>query len=1146
MVALDSTGGSIAPSTAGGGSDSAPEVQQIWIYFEEREEAENLARLCKGCRRPKLVPRVVDPPRKPPWRKFLQEQLSSIRPPSPYRPDGWEDFWGDVDALLTASLASSSMAKARLQRVASSSDTKDNFKHLQAMRWPSLLVTDREALCKAMSDVSLQASLAEAIQRKASDLLPVLRSSDFGLLTGILVVETPLPRSPSMVLKAVPLPDGMAEEAPPCCRPFSLRHGLYRQKPKPRSGDAVAGNELFGARCLALTASGRCAYSAVSTDGVQTVDATGPFEIINGHVVIGGRSGEAIVQHWRFSSGRRHLLSAVTYEEPIHISLEDLDPQFEVAVDPAHCATEASEHFKLLLRAEGALEMLVEDVDMHGPPTARGGHLAVPASLPGGPSMICYVQQALGAAGRRAPPPLPTDTANQLFTRTPLHALLALAGGAVSEEIERPDLRPRLLGNDRGLTQGPKGLPKLCGSSHVDSPGASRNPSLGRSRTSSVSGSTQPPGNQVRCEVSPSLAGAALKRLTNRDSTPQAQEKNTCPLRPGVYTYSFGQRGNDDYKSVSMRLSATGECRYSEISGNDSLRALSGVVCWSVRESTLIIAPKEAGVYGFMQREAKGHKRVERSVGQLEIPVSAVLARCVYMPFHQQLDPFPGHVPLDPEFLVFGLVDPASPVLRALRCRPDRIPYHAFEHELRQHGLPCDDLISDFRYLDCNSDGQISVADIRRLESYGSPVAAPEIIHELREALVACCGTLADAFEALKSFAGGSARSRVSFTEFQQFVLDQAAKADQPTGPTALRGPHEKQLMKQWVSKTTVEDRAAVFSSMNPSNRPDIDMSDFLCLSIHTALLAVHRLQHFQSWVFEYFGTTKKAFAEVFVALDKYKAEVLTRKVFADGPERLGYPCDRAAALSMFSLLDKNFDGEVTLKDFQKLADFNAETVLRNLIAFASFTKANLGGFDEFFKKLLQRERAVQGINGVDRKAVSYTTFQKVCSLVGFSKVLPDIDLRMLFLFLDEASGKHADGFLDANEWSLLKGLTSRALTGSPARLRRVLLAEYGSMDQAFEAIHTSWLQRALPRGLRRMAIAELAQAQSEAGGSDAAGSNTTPHSLQAEVGQSVSRQVSGLGPLRVGRPAKVCERAHSSPCSLSTAGVPNGLPPRP
>ena len=78
-------------------------------------------------------------------------------------------------------------------------------------------------------------------------------------------------------------------------------------------------------------------------------------------------------------------------------------------------------------------------------------------------------------------------------------------------------------------------------------------------------------------------------------------------------------------------------------------------------------------------------------------------------------------------------MDPESPALNRLRCRPDRLPYHAFERELRAQGLKVDEILTDFRFVDRDLDGFISVDDMRRLESYGSPLAAPEVLEELRE-----------------------------------------------------------------------------------------------------------------------------------------------------------------------------------------------------------------------------------------------------------------------------------------------------------------------------------------------------------------------------------------------------------------------------
>ena len=80
----------------------------------------------------------------------------------------------------------------------------------------------------------------------------------------------------------------------------------------------------------------------------------------------------------------------------------------------------------------------------------------------------------------------------------------------------------------------------------------------------------------------------------------------------------------------------------------------------------------------------------------------------------------------------------------------------------------------------------------------------------------------------------------------------------------------------------------------------------------------------------------------------------------------------------------------------------------------------------------------------------------------------------MLFLFFNEVSGRQTAGYLSFSEWSLLKGFNSKAISGSPARLRRVLQEAYGSVDMAFQKMHTSWLRRALAKGLKQTALAGL------------------------------------------------------------------------
>merc|ERR1712039_407530 len=114
-------------------------------------------------------------------------------------------------------------------------------------------------------------------------------------------------------------------------------------------------------------------------------------------------------------------------------------------------------------------------------------------------------------------------------------------------------------------------------------------------------------------------------------------------------------------------------------------------------------------------------------------------------------------------------------------------------------------------------------------------------------------------------------------------------------------------------------------------------------------------------------------------------------------------------------------------------------------------------------------------------KVIQLAAFQKFCGQIGFAKAIPNADLTFVFLFLGTASGKPSKGYLTKSEWSLLKGFDSRALCGSPARLRRILEEHYGDLDAAFQKMHTAWLQQALADGVNQVALAGLARALSSA-----------------------------------------------------------------
>ena len=86
----------------------------------------------------------------------------------------------------------------------------------------------------------------------------------------------------------------------------------------------------------------------------------------------------------------------------------------------------------------------------------------------------------------------------------------------------------------------------------------------------------------------------------------------------------------------------------------------------------------------------------------------------------------------------------------------------------------------------------------------------------------------------------------------------------------------------------------------------------------------------------------------------------------------------------------------------------------------------------------------------------------------------PNTDLRILFLFLCEASQRPANGFISRGELTLLKSFDVRTLTGNPARTRKILTEQYGSLEEAFQQMHTSWFRRALAKGLAQTALAGL------------------------------------------------------------------------
>jgi len=130
---------------------------------------------------------------------------------------------------------------------------------------------------------------------------------------------------------------------------------------------------------------------------------------------------------------------------------------------------------------------------------------------------------------------------------------------------------------------------------------------------------------------------------------------------------------------------------------------------------------------------------------------------------------------------------------------------------------------------------------------------------------------------------------------------------------------------------------------------------------------------------------------------------------------------------------------------------------------------------DKCYKKMLRAEKALKNCSFAPQTA-SFAAFENVFKDPAFREQVPNIDLRMIFTFLDEATGKHADGFIGIGEWLLLRGFDASALCGSPARLQKILEERHGSLAEAFHRMHANWLAGTLRRGLKQAAFEGLAR----------------------------------------------------------------------
>eukprot|EP00929_Paragymnodinium_shiwhaense_P074369 TRINITY_DN38054_c0_g1_i1.p1 TRINITY_DN38054_c0_g1~~TRINITY_DN38054_c0_g1_i1.p1 ORF type:complete len:1144 (+),score=237.42 TRINITY_DN38054_c0_g1_i1:70-3501(+) len=1086
-ASVDDEGGYPPPERGG-----PRHVQYVWLSCEQPEEMADVSALCANSQKVLRPVRIAEPC--PPeeverWRSVLGLLVRKL--PAPYLPGEWDRAWSDVEALINASFAN--------QRL--------RLRHTGVQYWPALLVTDRKKLVLALSDNQFRDSLCKATLLKMGELLPVLLPADFGHVSGLVLQEQPLERCQCGVLPfSSASPDkyrGKLEE---------LGLGTYMQKytaiesddtevreevllPTEETAEAAAeaverqasgGEEAaegedppevppaaasppkivlkwwpktYGARCLSLFDGGLCAYCAVSPDGTCSVEAGGTWKVLNGHIVLGGLGGQSSLGHWRLAqdgSSTPRDDKAVVYEDSFHLSVEDLKAYFEPPVALGDVMPTQADFLRWKMDGKAANRPMSQASSRPSSATSS----ASPAAARMGPTT------PMGAFSS----PMASPAHGRLRAGTisggaslPTHSLLSMgraenffegAAGMSQDMFAAPQLLgvKREIITDKPLFRTTQNFPTMT------------LPSL-----------TQRDASRMSIQKLLQYAARYGKKAENAP-----MRVMTSFVKPGFYFFEQGLPGSQGHRLLKLTLHADGTCSYYESSKAGVMKTLPGAkdnTLWTVREvpagTVVELSGRDLEQHCYMIRSERGLRATEKLVRDVEIPVPALLERCEYTPFRQILQPFPGHSAGEVDELVFGLVHPKSPVIKGLSCRADRIPFHAFQSELRKHGLDCDEILTDFKFIDTNADGEISVAELRGIEAYGCSVTSPEVLHELRGALLERFTTLEGAWDEILHHHALPSGSRVSKAQFEDWLKKVPHLRDRPGAAFKLG---DNKPMKKWLESTGEEEFDLVFDSLDVDREGELDVDAFTTLALHTALLAVRRLEHFQGWMLECFGKDDNAMDRVYTELGKGGKAGLTRSSFVPGVLRLGYPCKEEVLHSVFGMIDRNFDGVIAAQDFKILRDLSAEKTLESFQALKKFVAETFGSIDECFEKMLLAEQKHQKTE-IPPRAVSYDIFVKTFKKAGLFKSLPDIDIKTLYLFLDEATGKHADGLLNASEWALMKGFSVDCLSGNPARLRKLLHSKFGGIDAAFTRMHKEWLRAALVKGLRNTALRGLARA---------------------------------------------------------------------
>jgi Ca2+-binding EF-hand superfamily protein len=493
---------------------------------------------------------------------------------------------------------------------------------------------------------------------------------------------------------------------------------------------------------------------------------------------------------------------------------------------------------------------------------------------------------------------------------------------------------------------------------------------------------------------------------------------------------------------------------YREKSSNGTLIRDLGNVRWSVDSDRglLVLSCKDQDGFGFVWSWLKQLRTVEQQVKSVEFSTHFLDCMFTFRSFRQDEDPFLGHCTTDPKMCLAGIVDPLSCVLREKPLSEDVMPIHDFEGELHQAGLQIEDIVSDLSLLDRDEDGNLSCEELVALGDLGKTrnVSALEDLHTLRQGLLETFKDLESAFESV----AGSMSGRCSRADFIKWM-------------SKMHGHSTNPAFCQWAENQSVDDFGAVFESVDIDHDGFLNWTDFESLHLCSALLTLRQVDHFCRWLGQSFkGSPEDTYRRSFMAIDIKGKKELTEEEFLSGvSKQLGYHYEKAAQ-SVWYLVDRNFDHKVTIEEFMSLKDFTSKSVLGGLEDLRVKVVNMCGSLKKCYDKMLDEEQRITG--DADQTFVSFGTFASMCKQLG---IRVKLDLRTLFLFLDEVTGDHGSGQLTRKEWMLLQGFQARSVTGHPVKLRKALNAKFGSLKKAFQKVHAAWLLREPYTRLQRLSL---------------------------------------------------------------------------